>query len=319
MSGGSYGTVKATLRLGECQFYFADKATRERFRPVLETFVRSPESLPGYQPVQAKKDRPAYVFRFQIGEQSYVAKLSRAHTVLDRVSNFLRPPKALKAWYNSNRLRALGIDTPKVVAFGKRRTAGLLRRSILIAEEVRDAWKLHQFLYRYCVAPNSAPLRRRLMRLLGQTLGRLHAAGIHHSDFRSANLLVQQNGADIKLYVVDTEPIRFPRPLMDAQRLRDLTTLDFTFAKGITVTDRMRGFRAYADALGLNRADRKAWLRKTIAACERSMHTKIHKPQLRPYRIPSGLKYREQVKVITDILEPRLREKAKKSKFFDDD
>lgn len=311
--------MKATLRLGNYQFHFADKATKEQFRPVLETFIQSPESLPGYQPVQAKKDGPPYVFRFQVGDESYVGKWSRAHTVLDRVSTFLRPPKALKAWYNSDRLRALGIDTPRVVAFGKRRTVGLVRRSILIAEEVRDAWKLHQFLYRFCLAPHTAPLRRRLMRLLGQTLGRLHAAGIHHSDFRSANLLVRQQGSDIKVFIVDTEPIRFPRPLTDTQRLKDLTTLDFTFARGITITDRLRVFREYSDALGLNRADRKSWLRKTIAACERSMHTKVHKPQLLPYRIPSGLHYREQVRVITDILEPRLREKAKKNKFIDDD
>lgn len=306
----SYRRLQAKQQIGEYTFHFRDEATLTAFRPALSTLVSSPEALEGFQRVQARKGRAPHVFRFEIAGKGYVGKWARSYSLLDRTRNLLRASKAQRAWENSQRLDALGIATPRVVGYAEKRIAGLVRRSLLISEQIADARKLHYFLYLFCSDPESRQLRRTLMRLVGKTLGRLHKAGVFHSDFRSANLIVQMDTSGPKVYVVDTDPIKTPGKLTEVQRLKDLTTLNFTFVKGLTTTDRLRAFRAYAGALGLNRTGRKALLRKTAAACLRSMHEKVFKPQLRPHRIPSGLNFQAQAKAITLAIESRLREKA---------
>jgi tRNA A-37 threonylcarbamoyl transferase component Bud32 len=302
--------LNAKEQIGDYTFHFADEATMKRLRPALSVLVESPEKLEDFEPLQSKKGKTAHVFRFRVAGTTYVGKWARADHVLDRARNLVRVPKAKRARDNSMRLRALGFDTPSPVAYGVRRKAGLVRRSILITEELSGVWKLHQFLYQFCGAPESREIRRSLMRLLGQTVARLHQAGAYHSDLRSANILVEQTGNGLRLHLVDTEAVQFRKTVTELQRLKNLSELNFTFAPGVMITDRLRVLCAYARVLGMNRSTRKTWLRKTIAACERSMNAKVFKPQLRPYRIPSGLPYREQVKTITQILAPRLRKKA---------
>jgi tRNA A-37 threonylcarbamoyl transferase component Bud32 len=279
-----------------------DESRAESFRPALPTLIRSPEKLDGFEPLQAKKGRPAHVFRFRVGGRSYVGKWSRSHNVFDRARNLLRKPKAERAWENSTRLRALGFDTPAPIAFAERRKAGLVRRSLLVTEDIGSVCKLDQFLRQFCADTEARQFRRSLVRLLGATLARLHKAGVFQSDLRAANILVEQARDGLKLHLVDTEAVRFCQPVTDSQRLKNMTTLNFTFVTCVTITDRMRVFRSYADAMGMNRAQRKGSLRRTVAACERSMHFKVFKPKLRDHRIPSGLPYRQQVKAITAAL-----------------
>jgi hypothetical protein len=290
------------LNLGDYTFHFADEATAKRLRPVLPMLVEGSDQLDGFVPLQTKKGQPAHVFRFRAGAALYVGKWSRSHNVLDRARNFLRQPKAKRAWENSVRLRALGFDTPAPIAYAERRKAGLVRRSLFITEDLGAVEKLDEFLRRSCTDTESRQLRRSLMWLLGATVARLHRAGVFQSDLRAANILVEQARDGLRLHLVDTEAVRFCTPVTDSQRLKNMTSLNFTFVPCVTITDRMRVFRSYADGLGMNCTERKAWLRKTIAACERTMHFKVFKPKLRGHGIPSGLPYREQVKAITAAL-----------------
>lgn len=302
--------MNATRQIDDYTFHFPDPNLCASFEPVLEDLVTSPQELDGYEPVQRRKGQPVRVFRFRIGDKRYVAKWSRSHSTLDRARNLLRPPKGRLAWENAMRLHALGFDTPKVVAYAERRLLGLVRRSFLVTEEIAGAQKLHQFLHQSCAAPEARAMRREMMDQIGALLARLHKGGIYHSDLRSANILVQQQSAGPKLFLVDTEAVRFCGEVSEERRLKNFCILNFTFVNGLTLTDRLRVFRSYADTCKLDRCDRKALLRRAITACEKSMHEKVSKPQLRPYRIPSGLPYREQIKVITEALQVRIRQKS---------
>ena len=309
--------MKRSQQVGDYRFLFFDEAAREQSGPILATLIERTDRLDGFEAIQAKKGKRPHVFRFRAGGATFVGKWSRSQGVLDRARNLLRVSRGRRAWDNAARLLTLGFDTPQPVAYGERRRAGVVRRSILITRELANAWKLHQFLYQFCGDPESREIRRSLMRSLGKLIAGLHRAGVHHSDLRSANILVEQATNGLKLHLVDTEAVRFRDPVTEPQRLKNFGDVNFTFAPGVTITDRMRVFRSYADALGMDRGERKRRLRRTIAACERSMHAKIFKPQLRPYRIPSGRPYREQVETITRILEPRLRSKAGADSFGD--
>lgn len=302
--------TQLTTRVRDYVFHFPEAALQAAFTPILPSLLDAPQQIEGYAPLQRRKGEPVRVFRIRVGGARYVAKWSRSHSAIDRARNLVREPKGRIAWKNALRLRALGFDTPSVAAYAERRIAGFVRRSFLVTDEVTGARRLNEFLHQSCAATEARALRWTLMRLLGALLARLHKAGVYHADLRAANILVQTTPAGPRLFLVDTEAVQIGHEVSEARRLKNFTVVNFTFVNGVTFTDRMRVFDAYGRALGLARDTRKKLLRKVIAACEKTMHTKVFKPQLRPYRIPSGLPYRAQIVAIQTAIRKRIEEKS---------
>jgi tRNA A-37 threonylcarbamoyl transferase component Bud32 len=299
----------ATHQLDDYIFYFDDEAKLDAFKPILPRLLGAPETLEGYQPGKARRGKPIHIFQFRLEKTGYFIKWSRSHSPFERLRNFFRQSKARRAWRNAKGLNGLGFDTPVVVGFAERRRFGLVRRSLLITEALPKALPLHAFLYHFCNGRESTKLRHKLTRQLGNLLGRMHQAGVYHADFRAANILVQSDPDGVKLHLVDTEAVVFCETISEERLLRNFKTINLTWARALTTSDRLRVFRAYSDAVGLNRLERKLLLRTTIAACEVSMHHYVGKRRNRALHIASGLDYRNQVKAITAALESRMKER----------
>lgn len=161
---------------------------------------------------------------------------------------WLRPAKpAVECWAYS-RLRALGIPTLDVVAFGERRRFGMLLAGCIVTRGVPDTINLATFAK--TVWRQWPRARRRQVafaiaeRLLAQVRS-AHAAGFFHHDLKWRNLLIGPGGDPDTLVWIDA-----PRAsTMPGRRRRgviaDLSDLARIAISLFSRTDLMRFLRLY--------------------------------------------------------------------------
>lgn len=207
------------------------------------------------------------VFRFGLSIEGktrvFYLKRYLARSVFDRLKHVLRPSRARRAFEASRMLQRNGFDCPDVVALFERRRGPLHADNLLLTEDVGGCMALCDYLAGPAGAPTAEALseKRRLISLFGETVGRMHAKGIFHGDLRLGNILVRKDDKGWRFFMIDNERTkRFCRlPL----RLRCKNLVQVNMGRdGISNSDRMRFFNAYADANILAQGRHKKWARR---------------------------------------------------------
>jgi hypothetical protein len=138
-----------------------------------------------------------------------------------------------------------GLHTPEVVAVAERREFGLVRDSMLITTFLGDARTLQEELQHLAGQREAACT---LARLLGTDVGKLHVAGINHSDMKVSNVMVCPGPS---LSWIDLDALIPRRRLTQRRRVRALGQLEAYsryLGPWITRTARVHFWRAYAAA-----------------------------------------------------------------------
>jgi len=167
---------------------------------------------------------------------------------------FLQAERPFRELLLSERLRAKGIPTPRVVAARIQRTALCFWRLALVS--VREAET--QDLVRGLLQAEDAQAARSLMRAMGEFVGRLHQAGLLHVDLHPGNMLVQEDWASVeapKLWILDLDRCELVDALGESQRLGMLARLaryalrrPGLAARALGRTNVLRFLKAYASA-----------------------------------------------------------------------
>ncbi|MDE6266463.1 MAG: lipopolysaccharide kinase InaA family protein [Muribaculaceae bacterium] len=117
------------------------------------------------------------------------------------IYNSLRRSKACRSFLNAKKLIELGFHTPQPIAFIEETSAGALRRSYYISQQVpfkpiRD-W-------------TTIPGYETLIDDLGAEINRLMTAGVFHRDFSPGNILYQPlPDGHFRFYYVDLNRMEF--------------------------------------------------------------------------------------------------------------
>jgi tRNA A-37 threonylcarbamoyl transferase component Bud32 len=166
---------------------------------------------------------------------SWKERLANAWAGFGLASRSFREYQVLQA------LRRANIACPDPLASGEDREG----RAFLLVREVTGAVDLRVFLGDRI---GDKPLeRRRFVRLLGETLARIHDAGFDHPDLYSKHLLVNPENGLIRF--VDWQRSRRYRYLGWSKRWRDLAALHATLADGLaTRQERLACLCAYLRA-----------------------------------------------------------------------
>lgn len=167
------------------------------------------------------------------------------------IKESLRSSKAINAWKAGLMLSANGFHTAPVVLAGERRRWGLLVDSVFVAEAMH-ALTIGDYLSKHFGANRPADAfrgKRTLIRALGREVGRMHAVGIVHGDLLPGNILVDSDGEETRFVYIDNDRtrkllVRVPMKLI----VRNLVQLGRFSLSGITLTDRLRFFKAYMEA-----------------------------------------------------------------------
>ena len=138
------------------------------------------------------------------------------------------------------------LGTPEVIALGHKKIAGVCVNTFIITRSVEDAKPLYECIP--IIANASISVRHRFLRELGETIGRMHEAGIFHGDLRAGNILVKEAGPYWKFYLLDNERTKKFNTLPRKLRVKNLVQINMLPSKLINRTDRMRFFKSYLKA-----------------------------------------------------------------------
>jgi heptose I phosphotransferase len=194
--------------------------------------------------------------------------LSRLAALLDPAG---RHSPAAAEWAHLERVRALGIDVPEVVAAGERIGPGTDLRSFLMVAELTHCEPLHELLPGLADRLQAGAferLKRTLIVEMARMTAILHTARVFHKDLYLCHFFldpdrVEIDGRTSRLALIDLHRLAEHRLGSDWWRWKDLGQLLFSTegVAGITDRDRLRFWKNYRR---LVRIHRSRWQAKMI-------------------------------------------------------
>ena len=130
------------------------------------------------------------------------------------VKYFFIPARVFRAALAANHVAEAGIRTPRVLAAGEKRHAGILLDGYLITEAVTDAYDLMTYTIERADAPAGMPS---LIRDAARIAAALHSHGIYHGDLKLVNLYRAADDEPCGVWDLDSAqlfPAEVPRKLV---------------------------------------------------------------------------------------------------------
>jgi tRNA A-37 threonylcarbamoyl transferase component Bud32 len=159
-------------------------------------------------------------------------------------TTWLAPSRVAREAKSLERLAALGLQPPLAVAWGERRSLGVLHDSFLLLREL-DATDFEALLR----DERGAARRRAALADLGTFVGRMHGAGVVDGDLHLRNFLRGRDGAIAK---IDSPFARaVGRRRRGSALARDLADLTFELVALAAQEERLAFVHAYSAALGI--------------------------------------------------------------------
>jgi hypothetical protein len=191
------------------------------------------------------------------------------------LKRYVRPPIIiqLKNWLSvveaARKLSALGINTPKMIAWGEVRGGLFEKRSFAAIEEIREGQSLEENLPDFFSGPATSEaiiLRREFIRQLALFIKKFHDTGYRHRDLYLCHIFRVPNG---RFYLIDLARVFKPAIFGEIYRIKDVAQLHYSApAKFFSKTDRLRFLAAYLGRKKLSAGDR-TFIRRIINKTKR--------------------------------------------------
>lgn len=276
------GFVK--IRQGNCTLLINKDFRNSTLEQALSAGQKTLQEHYELTPVLSSSSSRVYKFStsFNGAERAIYFKRYLFRSNWDFIKHLVRSSRAKRAFKASLILEKNGFETPVIIAVGEHRASFLDRGNFLVTLEVEGAKQIYQFIPNRTDDLTKEQLRakRRLLRAFGQTVGRMHAAGIFHGDLRLGNILAKEENHGWHFFLIDNERTRKFRRLPARLRLKNLVQVNMLNSDGVTKTDRMRFFKSYLQ-INADIQDRYKKLAKKVNAKTRErLRTKIPKDRL---------------------------------------
>jgi heptose I phosphotransferase len=161
-------------------------------------------------------------------------------------------------------LTAAGVNTAKVIAYGKQANWLFENRSFVITEQVPAANSLEQKLPHYFDAPvtgENLPKRRKFINNLAEFIKAFHYTGFCHRDLYLCHIFCDENE---KFTLIDLARAFQPWLLRPRYRIKDIAQLFYSApGKYFSQTNRLRFYKTYRGRKRLG-TDDKTFIRKVI-------------------------------------------------------
>lgn len=197
-------------------------------------------------------------FRTEVEGRGFFVKIHHGVGWGEIVKNLvsLRLPilGASNEWRAIHRLEALGVDTMRAVAYGRRGANPAREHSFIVTEALAPTVSLEDFCRDWAKTPPTTPpvlaLKRALIRRVAEMVGAMHRGGVNHRDCYLCHFLLHLDPiptADVlKLSVIDLHRAQIRPQTPRRWRDKDLAGLYFSALEiGLTRRDYLRFLRVY--------------------------------------------------------------------------
>jgi len=180
-----------------------------------------------------------------------------------------RRGRGRRAWIAANGLAARGFPAPQPFGYLYERTGLMAATEYVVTDYLERSMSLQD----YVESPDYsslAPAERRTFAVeFARYLAQLHERGIHQHDFKANNVLVEHAEPGCwTFYLVDLDSVRFTGQVSERCRIRNLAQIAAALANAVSFGQRLRFFRAYTKAAGLD-WDERTVVRRVIAIVRR--------------------------------------------------
>lgn len=164
----------------------------------------------------------------------------------------------------TKQLRAVGVNTPKVISFGRQWGSLFEKRSFIVTEKIPDAESLERKLPDYFNGPATSEnlkLRRDFIRQLSTFIKKFHQTNFRHRDLYFSHIFYSNSD---QFYLIDLA--RVFKPIVFAQRFRtkDIAQVHYSAPKQyFSKTDRLRFYLNYTGHPKLKEKD-KVFINKIL-------------------------------------------------------
>jgi serine/threonine protein kinase len=159
-----------------------------------------------------------------------------------RVKEHFRRSKGVKSWIAANGMRARGIPSLKPLALAERIDWMGLKESFLFMEAPAKGQEMDRYILKGFENVNR---KRFFIKTFARWLEGLHKMSLYHSDMKTCNILVSENGETWDFRLLDFEDIRMDEKMNRKKLYKNFLQLNTSTPKVITKVDRLRFFREY--------------------------------------------------------------------------
>lgn len=239
-------------------------STAAKFTPEMteELVARTLEAVRGCAGEPLRRSRHAVTYRVHLraaetwDRRVIYIKLFDAPGGFVALKERFRGSRAVNMGRMLGELREAGFCVPSLLLLGRERGGG---RSLAVTTAA-EGDSLVEIIARSGVG--AVESKRALLHALGGEVARLHRAGFIHGDLTPHNIFVGGGGRP-RFIFIDHDRTRRAAALGRRRRqLRNLVQFGRFDLDGVTRTDRLRVFRAWADALEL--AGRRPTMRRVL-------------------------------------------------------
>ncbi len=193
--------------------------------------------------------------------------------MMTQLKNWLSAKKrtscALAEVEAAQKLAAMGINTPRMIAWGQVWGGLFERRSFAAIEEIREGQSLERSLPGFFNGPGTSEtivLRRQFIKQLALFIKKFHETGCRHRDLYLCHIFRVPDG---RFYLIDLARVFKPALFSEIYRVKDVAQLHYSAPAGyFSKTDRLRFLRAYLGREKLNAGD-KVFVRRIAGKAER--------------------------------------------------
>jgi RIO-like serine/threonine protein kinase len=200
---------------------------------------------------------------FKVGSPATAVFLKRYDhpPIMAQFKNWLSAKKrvscALAEVEAAQKLAAMGINTPRMIAWGQLWDGFFEKRSFVAIEEIREGQSLERSLPGFFNGPATGEtivLRRQFIKQLALFIKKFHETGCRHRDLYMCHIFRIPDG---RFYLIDLARVFKPALFSELYRVKDVAQLHYSApAKYFSKTDRLRFLRAYLGREKLNAGDK---------------------------------------------------------------
>jgi serine/threonine protein kinase len=183
---------------------------------------------------------------------------------LHAAKGLFRATQGLRTFRNGELLISLGFLAARPMAFMRDAAFGLVKSEWVIMEYIPDGLELDRYIVKKISENWDPEEQRRMVRLFGRYLARLHSAGIAHADLKTCNILVKEDADQVRFFLLDYDDVRFQRSVSWKQRAKNLTQIFLSSPLSLGPAQRSRLLGEYAFHCGIGGKDRKKLAQKIL-------------------------------------------------------
>lgn len=193
--------------------------------------------------------------------------------ILTQIRNWLacrsRKSLGLLDYCVAEKLSALGVNTPKTIAYGQQWGIFFEKRSFIATEKIPNAESLERKLpdcFNAPPAPENLKLQRNFIAQLGIFVGKFHKTDYRHRDLYLSHIFYNNKG---EFCLIDLSRAFKPILLVERYRIKDVAQLNYSSPRRyFSKTDRLRFYMAMTGQKKLNDND-KTFIRRVISKTKR--------------------------------------------------